>query len=631
MLDAMRRGAQTWVAKLLFGLLVASFAIWGVGDMFTNFGRGAIATVGDTQITSEDFQRQFRNELDRISRESNQRINAEQARALGIDRRVLAQLIGSAAIETHADRLNLALSDKTLVEGVQNDPNFAGADGKFSHSGFEAMLRQVGLSEQGFLNLRRRDELRELLIGALVNGQTVPTTMIDMIHAYNAEKRVIDWIRIDPADAVKVPEPTEETLKERYDASKSLYMTPEYRKVDLLLLTVDELKKSVQVTDAEIAAAYETSKDSYDTPEQRRIQQIAFKDRASAEAALKALRDGTKTFADVAKEAGAKDTDVDLGLVSKKTLIDPKIADVAFSLEKDKFSDVVEGRFATVILRVTQIEPGVAHTLADVKDQVKDKLAAERARADIQNKHDEVDDNRAAGKTLAEIAAATKLTYKEIPAIDARGLGLDGKPVPEIPDAQKIVSRIFTQEDVTDGDTIELADGGYAWVNVVSTEPPKQRTFEEVKTEVHNAYMATETKKAIQDLAKKLTERVNNGEPMTALEDAAKTKVQKTDPITRKTLPQGLSAAAVAQAFALAKGKAAYSPSSDDLTDVIIRVADIIPASAPTETEADNLRRELSGELAGQTLGEYAENLKSVVGTSINEAEFKSALGVTDQ
>src|SRR6185437_3609303 len=113
------------------------------------------------------------------------------------------------------------------------------------------------------------------------------------------------------------------------------------------------------ISDDEIAKAYQDTKDSYNTPEQRRVQQITFKDKATAEAALKALRAGTKTFGDVAKETGAKDTDVDLGLVSKKALIDPKVADVAFSLEKDKYSDVVEGRFATVILRVTQIDPGV--------------------------------------------------------------------------------------------------------------------------------------------------------------------------------------------------------------------------------------------------------------------------------
>ena len=118
MLEAMRRGAQTWVAKILFGLLVASFAIWGVADVFTGWGRGSLATVGDTQITAEDFQREFKNELDAFSREAKQKLTPEQGRAIGLDRRVISQLLGGAAIEQHAKQLGLGLSDQTLIEDL---------------------------------------------------------------------------------------------------------------------------------------------------------------------------------------------------------------------------------------------------------------------------------------------------------------------------------------------------------------------------------------------------------------------------------------------------------------------------------------------------------------------------------
>ncbi len=469
MLEALRRGAQTRVAKLLFGLLVMSFGIWGVHDVFRGWGRGAVAKVGGTAITAEEFRRSYQDELDRVSRQAKKRITAEQGHAFGLDKRVLAQLISGAALEAHAHELGLSLSDKTLIDGIEIDPDFKGADGKFSKQGFDALLRQIGLTERGFLNLRRKDELRAALVGSFVKGQTVPKPLFDLMHAYNNEKRVIEWIKIDP-DAVTVADPSDAKLKELYETDKAKYMTPEYRKLQVLTLGIDDLKKQATISDDDIAKSYDANKDSYNTPEQRRVQQIAFKDKATAEAALKGLRDGTKSFGDAAKEAGAKDTDVDLGLVNKKALIDPKVADVAFSLEKDKYSDVVEGVFATVILRVTQIEPGVTRTLADVKDQVRDKLATEKAKSDLQNKHDEVEDNRIAGKTLKEIADQSKLTFKEIPAVDATGLGPDGKPVMETPDIKKIVAQAFAPDAGSDDTAIELADGGYAWVSSLSTE-----------------------------------------------------------------------------------------------------------------------------------------------------------------
>jgi peptidyl-prolyl cis-trans isomerase D len=628
MLDAMRRGAQTPVAKVLFGLLCVSFAIWGIADVFTGQGRGSVAKVGSRDISSEEFRRSYQDELDRISRQSKQRLTSEQGHAFGLDRQVLAQMIAGAAVETHANQLGLALSDKTLAEGIQSDPNFQ-TDGKFNRQGFENLLQQVGLSEQGFLRLRRNDELRGAILNALIKSQVVPKPLLDAVHAYNQEKRVIEWIKIDP-NAVTVAEPDEATLQKRYDDEKSKYMTPEYRKVQVLMLTPEDLKKNVVIGDDEIAKAYEDNKDTYNTPEQRRVQQIAFKDRAAAEAALKALRDGTKTFADVAKEAGAKDTDVDLGLITKKALIDPKVADVAFSLEKDKYSDVVEGRFATVIVRVTQIEPGTTRTLADVKDQVREKLATEKVHGDLQARRDDVEDARLAGKTLQEIADQLHLTFKEIPAADATGLAPDGKPVLETPDIRKIMARAFVP-DTSDDSPVDLTNDGYAWLNVLSTDAPKQKTFDEVKDQVKKDYMSSEHRRLIDELAKKMTDKVNAGEPMTSLEAEAKNKVEKTEPITRKTIPQGLAQSTVAQAFGLTKGKAAHGPSSDNTTQDVFRVADVIPAAAPSLTETDELTRQLGNELANQSLTEYTEALKKRYGASINQAEFNSAVGVSQE
>ena len=197
------------------------------------------------------------------------------------------------------------------------------------------------------------------MIGAFVKGQAVPKPMLETMHAYNQEKRTIEYLNLDAEKAVTVAEPDDAKLRERYEAGKSGFMTPEYRKFAALFLSATDLKKTVEMTGAEIAAEYEKTKDSYNIPEKRRVQQIAFKDKATAEAAKKALEDGSKSFGDIAKDAGAKDTDADLGLIAKKALIDKKIADAAFALEKDKISDVIEGTFATVLVRVTQIEPGV--------------------------------------------------------------------------------------------------------------------------------------------------------------------------------------------------------------------------------------------------------------------------------
>jgi peptidyl-prolyl cis-trans isomerase D len=118
---------------------------------------------------------------------------------------------------------------------------------------------------------------------------------------------------------------------------------------------------------------------------------------------------------------------------------------------------------------------------------------------------------------------------------------------------------------------------------------------------------------------------------MTALEAEAKNKVEKTDPITRKTIPQSITGAMVTQAFALPKDKAGHGPSSDRTTEIVFRVADIIPAPPASLTETDELTNQLKDELANQTLSEYTEALKKRYGTSVNQTEVDAAVGVSQE
>ncbi len=631
MLEALRRGAQTWVAKILFGLLVISFMIWGVADVFTGWGRGSVATIAGTDITAEDYSREFQRELDAFSREANQKLTAEQGKALGLDRRVISQLLGGAAIEAHAKDLGIDLSDTTLIDMLQSDPNLKDASGKFSKDAFFNRLRQLGMSERGFFNLYRKDEMRTMMIGSLVKGLAVPQPMIDLVHAYNDEKRTVEWLTIDADKVITIPEADDTKLKERYEAEKSRYMTPEYRKFQILTLSADDLKKQMTVTDEEIEKSYAATKESYDTPEQRRIQQIAFKDKATAEEALKALRDSSKTFADVAKSTGAKDTDVDLGLVTKKALIDQKIADAAFALEKDKFSDVIEGRFATAILRVTQIEPGTTQTLAGVKNEVRDKLALEKAKQALQQKHDEIEDARSAGKTLKEVADQLSLPFQDVAGADRQGLGPDGKPVLKTPDSTKIIADVFAPDASSLDQGIELPSGAFAWITMTGTEAPKQKTFEEVKAEVKEDYTGFERQRLVTELANKLVERINAGEPMSALETATAAKPTTSESFTRTTIPQGLTEAAVAQAFVLAQGRAGSAITSDRGSRTIFKVVTIAPAPPATKEQLEKLTTELQSDYTNQVLGEYADALKTHYQASVNEVELKRALGLTEQ
>lgn len=631
MLDALRRGAQGWLAKLLFAILIVSFGIfWNVSDVFRGFGRGAVAHVGDAEITVTDFQRAFQTQIRGLTMQDGTRLSTEQALMLRLDRQALEQLVAQAAVKTHADQLGLSLSDETLAEGIRSDPDFAGPDGKFSRLGFDGLLRQMNLSEHGFLALRRDDEVRGQISDALTSAVVVPKPMVEDLNAYREETRTIEHVKIDPGK-VSVADPDDAKLKETYEAQKADFMTPEYRKAAVLVLSVDELKKEVTLTDDELKAYYTDHKASYDKPERRRLQQIAFKDKAAAEAARKEVVDGKKNFLDAAKDAGAKETDVNLGMVAKTDLIDPKIADAAFALERDKLSDPVEGNFAIVLLRAIEIDPGKESTFDEVKDKVRDKLAGERAEGLIQERYDLVEEGRNAGKTLKEIGDEQKLKFLDVAAVDRDNKAPDGKMGLDIPDASIALKQIFVTGVGTQPEAVELPGSGYVWFDVQSVTEPKQKPFDEVKDGVKTAYIDKEKGKLLNELAQKLVDRLKGGEAFDKVAADAGAAAELSEQIKRNTSPPGLTTEAVKQAFALSKGGAAYAETSDRESRVVFQVKDVFAASAASKEQADKLAKELSSQIANDDILAYIEALKAGLSVRINEAELARATGAAQE
>ena len=130
MLEALRRGAGTWIARILLGILAISFSFWGIPEFFRGRNDGPVATVGKTKISAEQFQQAYNQELEQASRQYRQRISPQIGARIGLDRNALANLMGTTALDLQAQDLGLTLSENQIAESVRLDPNFRGFDGK---------------------------------------------------------------------------------------------------------------------------------------------------------------------------------------------------------------------------------------------------------------------------------------------------------------------------------------------------------------------------------------------------------------------------------------------------------------------------------------------------------------------
>ena len=628
MLEAIRNSANSWAAKILLGLVALSFVYWGADSRSGRSGVSSLATVGGTTISQADYQRAYENEIEQLSQRARRRITSQEARLYGIDRRVISRLIGTSALDNQARTLGLGLSDDTVAQTLRSDPNLAGLDGRFDRERFNGLLRSMGVTERAFIDIKRREDERAQLTGTLLSSMVTPKPVIAALHAWKDETRAIEFVNIDPDKAVNVAEPDDAALKATYDTNKPAFMAPEYRHLEVLLLSVEDLKTRVAVSDAEISASYDETKENYATPELRRIQQIPFKDKAAA-AAAKAAIDGGKNFMTIAQELGFKDADVEIGLVTQKALVDSEIAKAAFALPRDQVSGVIDGKLTTVLLRVPEIQPGKQPTLEDVRESVKEKLARAKAKEEVAKLRDTVEDQRNAGKSSAEIATALKLKLVDVPQTDSANKTADGKTALDLPDARALIASGFDTKSGSEREAVDLADGGVAWVGSSGIVAPRQKTYDEVAAELKTLTIANQRRKLIQELATKLVDRANAGEPFDALAATAFGKADKTALIIRSTTPQGLSDSAVAQAFAMAQGGASSAETTDKKSRIVFRVAEIKPADPVTKEQSAQLTQQVGQDLQVDMIDAYVAALQEQVGVTINEGELRRMAGGT--
>ena len=464
MLRGIHKATSTWIGKAVMGVimggLIISFAIWGIGDIFRGFGVNSVAKIGGTEISIEQFRAYYTDKLQQLGQRMRRPISNDQARALGLDRQLLGQLVAETTLDEQARKLRLGLADKDIADRITSDPAFRGANGQFDRARFEQVIRNAGFSEGRFVAEQRNVMLRRQIAQTVSGDLKVPDTTLKSLVQYQTEKRAIQYIALTAAQAGDVAAPSADDLAKYFETRKILFRAPEYRKATLLFLSPADLAKPEAITDADARAAYTARKDTFGTPEKRELRQIVFQKPEEAAAASERVSKGL-SFADLAKERGMKDGDVDVGTVAKADIIDPAVADAAFALKSSEVSAPVKGTFGTVLLQVGKIEAGSQKTYEDVAADLKRDIAEARARSEINALRDKIEDDRAGGATLAETAKKLNLKSVDIAAVDRAGRAPDGQPVTGLPQQPDVVGSIFASDVGVDNDALQLPPNGY--------------------------------------------------------------------------------------------------------------------------------------------------------------------------
>jgi peptidyl-prolyl cis-trans isomerase D len=550
----------------------------------------------------------------------------DQANALGLDRQVLNEMIAVAGLDQQARRMRLGISNSEIARRITTDPNLQTINGQFDRDRFAMVLHNMGYTEQRFVSERRQEALRRQIVDSIAGDAAAPKAWLDALNQFQNEQRSIDYVALGATQAGDLPQPTAAELEKFYTAHSGAFRAPEYRKIDAVTVTPTELAKWMNVSDDDIKHAYEDGLARFTTPERRHIEQIVFPNLADAQAASDRIKSGTG-FAAIATERGLKPSDIDIGTKAKSGIVEPAVADAAFSLKEGEVSAPVQVPYGAVIVTVLKIEPSVTKSLADAAPQLRNDIALARAKAQVQDIHDKIEDARAGGSSIEEAAQKLKLPVVTYAAVDNFGHDPDGKPVVNLPHGSDVMNAAFSTEVGVDSDPIE-ADGGYVWYDVAAITPAQERPLDAVKDEVAQRWRNEQIAERLKAKAAALLDQLKGGVGLDTVAASSGVKVQSAKDFKRGGAVPGLSPRMVDVAFHTGKDAYGSAPSDDRSQWIVFRVTDVkTPARAPNSDDAkrdeQTVRRQLSDDLVGQ----YVIWLENSLGTTVNPGVLAQAMG----
>ena len=627
MLNTIRKRAGSWVVKVLMLLLVASFAIWGIGDIFYGGGQNpTVATVGDAEIPANELAEAFNRAVNNLQRQLGPQFDREQAVQFGVMQQALQGLVDQRLIALRANEMGLSVPDDTLRAMVTRNPAFQTA-GQFDRSRFDQLLRLNGLTEEGYLAALRQEVMRDALAGSIAGPVAVPPGLAEALYRFRNERRRGHYVAVPVESITEVPEPTEEDLAAFHEAHKAEFTTPQYRALTFVTLEPKDLIDEVEIGEEAIEAAYQERLETYRTPERRTVEQLLASAEQPIEQAAERLAEGA-TFDEVAAEIEGVSLD-QLGTVAKGDL-PAEFEDAIFAQAEGEISDPVNSAFGWHIFRVSAIEPEQVVPLAEAREELAKELALEEASERLPDFAAQLDDELAAGTPLPEAARALGLEAVSVPAVDARGTDAEGEPVEALP-AWPEFMRVALETPAGETSLLEETDaGGYFVVQVDKVMEPRLKPVEEVRDELKQGWQDARRRELARARAEELRAELDGGAEADAVLAEAGLEAKALEPLRRDETgeAQGVNRAVVRALFATEPGEIA-----DEVVEVaggfaVVGTDEVIAADPSADPEAlEALTQELQGEMRSDLIAQFETQLRQDYPVEIDGAAINRVIG----
>ena len=492
MLEAIRKHAKGWLAKVILALIAITFALFGVDSyMKGDKSGGMVAEVGKVGISSEELSREIQAQSDRMREALGPAFDPTIVETAEFRKQVLDSLIERKALLQEAQKLKMLAPDAYIASVLGQIPAFQ-QDGAFSQQRYETVLRQNGRTPAQFESELQQAFMLDAITSPVALA-TFPsnTSMMQVAHLV-AQQREVSWADLPASAVASQIKVTPADVEAYYTANKAEFTEPEQIRAEYLVLDMANVAAGIAVSDQAVADYYAANAAQFGQPEQRSASHILIAADKGADAATRSaakskaselyqiLQKSPERFAELARthsqDPGSAAQDGSLGSFGRGMMVKP-FEDAVFGMKPNEISAPVESDFGYHIIRLDGIEPATTAPLAQVRGAVVEELRKQQAQktfAELADNFSNLVYENAA--SLQPAATAAKLTVQQSGWMTARTA-----PAPF--NHAGLSAALFSPESIKskqNTEAIEVQPGALVAARVVEHRPARLRPLAEV-------------------------------------------------------------------------------------------------------------------------------------------------------
>lgn len=582
MLGQIRDRATGWIAGVIVGALIISFAFWGVSFYFGGDGQANVATVNDTNIDLQTYQRAFSNLRRQMQQIFGDEISLEEEEL--IRQQTLQRLVDTEIINQIVRENNFQITDQQVAATITNLELFQDEEG-FDRNKYEQGIASLGMAPAYFEQQLRMDLLAEQLQAGLTETLFVTKEELNDVLRMKNQVRDITYAIISIEDYKDEIEVSENDIQAYYDENKQRYASPEMVRIAYIDIDVEKIAENVKFTEQDLRDYYQNNKDQYDVAEQRSVTRLIAKTgeeateddieaaRAVIEQAMAMVNDG-KTFEEIVQifsEEGRGGLEFSENAFMTPGIMGDEIDEFLFGNDEGSVSDIIETESGLNIVKVGEIRGGPKNVFERVAEQIENDYRRNQAELQYFELADQVATLAYEHPATLEIAAEE--TGLEVIESDFFSRNNDNE---DITGNDRIITESFKQERIDSGlnsDSIELDVNHTVIIRVTEHKPAAIQPLEDVREEIIADIKQDRAEEKVADVGEAIIAQLEAGTAPEEVQVSKEIKWNNAEGAKRDTT--GVTRSVLRAAFQINKpanvpGLKGYSLGSGDYAVVMV-------------------------------------------------------------